>query len=145
GIRTDHLDFGGRASVAYDVIGDGMNGQDCRGHGTHVAGIVGGTRYGVAKQVRLYSVRVLDCTGSGTFSGLIAGLDWVVRNGSRPAVANMSLSGSSSSSVTSAIQAATQAGITVVVAAGNAGADACSYSPASAPTALTVAATNSSD
>jgi aqualysin 1 len=145
GIRTTHVDFGGRASVALDVIGDGMNGQDCRGHGTHVAGIVGGTKYGVAKQVRLYSVRVLDCSGSGTFSGLLAGLDWVVKNGSRPAVANMSLSGSTSSSVNTAIQTATQSGVTVVVAAGNQTTDACSYSPASAATALTVAATNNTD
>ncbi len=94
GIRTTHTDFGGRASVGVDEIGDGQNGQDCAGHGTHVAGTVGGTTYGVAKNVQLVAVRVLDCSGSGTYSQVIAGIDWVTANAIKPAVANMSLGGS---------------------------------------------------
>jgi subtilisin family serine protease len=145
GIRTSHTDFGGRASVAIDMVGDGLNGQDCRGHGTHVAGIIGGTRYGIAKGALLHSVRVLDCNGAGSWSSLIAAIDWVMQNGIHPAVMNMSLAGSSSSSLNSAILSATQAGFTVTVAAGNNSADACNYSPASAPSALTVGASTSLD
>jgi subtilisin family serine protease len=79
GIRTTHTDFGGRASVGVDEIGDGQNGQDCAGHGTHVAGTVGGATYGVAKNVQLVAVRVLDCSGSGTYSQVIARIDWVTQ------------------------------------------------------------------
>lgn len=93
GIRVSHSEFGGRATAVFDAIGDGRNGNDCNGHGTHVAGTVGGTVYGVAKSVRLYAVRVLDCNGSGSNSGVIAGVDWVRQNARRPAVANMSLGG----------------------------------------------------
>ena len=90
GIRTTHVDFGGRASVAYDNVGDGQNGNDCNGHGTHVAGIVGGTTWGVAKQVLLHAVRVLPCSGSGLLSSVMAGVDWVTANHQSPAVANIS-------------------------------------------------------
>ena len=93
GIRTAHSDFGGRATVGTDTIGDGQNGQDCNGHGTHVAGTVGGATYGVAKGVSLVAVRVLNCSGSGTNAGVIAGIDWVTANAIKPAVANMSLGG----------------------------------------------------
>lgn len=97
GIRTSHAEFGGRASVAYDAVGG--DGQDCNGHGTHVAGTVGGATYGVAKGASLYAVRVLNCSGSGSTSGVIAGIDWVTSNAASPAVANMSLGGGDRKSV----------------------------------------------
>src|SRR5215813_7531557 len=99
GIRTTHTQFGGRASVAFDAIGDGRNGIDCNGHGTHVSGTVGGSTYGVAKSVRLFAVRVLDCNGSGSTSGVISGVDWVTNNHQSPAVANMSLGGGASTTL----------------------------------------------
>ena len=143
GIWTTHNDFGGRASVGTDVLGG--NGQDCHGHGTHVAGTVGGSEYGVAKAVSLVAVRVLNCQGSGTNSGVVAGIDWVRANAIEPAVANMSLGGSLNSSINTAVTNAVNAGITFVVAAGNSNANACNYSPASAAAALTIGATTSSD
>lgn len=146
GIRSTHSQFGGRSVPAYTAIGDG-NGADgsCNGHGTHVAGTVGGSTVGVAKGVRLYSVRVLDCTGNGTASTLVAGIDYVAANRVLPAVANMSISGSYSAAVNTSVQNAINAGVTFVVAAGNSAADACGYSPASVPAALTVGATTNSD
>ena len=93
GIRATNTQFGGRVSTGFTAINDGRGTDDCNGHGTHVAGTVGGSTYGVAKQVRLVPVRVLDCTGSGTTSGVIAGLDWIRANHATPAVANMSLGG----------------------------------------------------
>jgi subtilisin family serine protease len=93
GIRTTHTQFGGRASVAFDSIGDGQNGIDCNGHGTHVAGTVGGSTYGVAKGVTLHAVRVLDCSGNGTDATVVAGVDWVTAHRITPAIANMSLGG----------------------------------------------------
>ena len=145
GIETSHWDFGGRASVGYDAVGDGYNGQDCYGHGTHVAGTVGGTNYGVAKSVSLVSVRVLDCGGSGTWSGVIAGVDWVRYNHATPSVANLSLAGGAMQAMDDAIENLVASGVTVAVAAANDSYDACYYSPARAPSALTVGATNSSD
>ncbi|MCS7219587.1 MAG: S8 family peptidase [Thermus sp.] len=143
GIRTTHADFGGRAFVAYDALGG--NGQDCNGHGTHVAGTVGGTTYGVAKGVRLYAVRVLDCNGSGTNSGVIAGVNWVLQNHVKPAVANMSLGGVASTALDTAVKNAIAAGVTFAVAAGNENQDACLSSPARVPEALTVGATTNTD
>ncbi|WP_038045160.1 S8 family peptidase [Thermus caliditerrae] len=143
GIRTTHQDFGGRASVAYDALGG--NGQDCNGHGTHVAGTIGGTLYGVAKGVRLYAVRVLDCNGSGTTSGVIAGVDWVRQNHVKPAVANMSLGGAASSALDTAVKNAIASGVVFAVAAGNENQDACLSSPARVAEAITVGATTNTD
>lgn len=152
GIRTSHTDFGGRAAVAFDavdntvpMISDGQNGQDCNGHGTHVAGTVGGAKYGVAKNVRLYSVRVLGCDGGGTFSGVISGVDWVANNRVLPAVANMSLGGNFSQAINDAVEHAIATGVTFVAAAGNSNISACSHSPAATPNAITVGATTNSD
>jgi subtilisin family serine protease len=150
GIRTSHNEFGGRASVGADFIGDGQNGQDCNGHGTHVAGTIGGSTYGVAKTVKLVSVRVFGCSGGSSWEVIIAGIDWVTGNAVKPAVANMSLGGSSNSSVDAATNTMIQSGVATAVAAGNGNfigrqADACNYSPARVPAAMTISATNSSD
>jgi subtilisin family serine protease len=143
GIRYTHSEFGGRASLGIDMFGG--DGSDCFGHGTHVAGTVGGATYGVAKDVVLYSVRVLDCDGSGTYESVIGGVDWVTANHQSPAVANMSLSGYYSQALNDAVAAATQAGVFFAVSSANAGEDACNYSPASAPEATTVGATDQFD
>ncbi|MFN4290388.1 MAG: S8 family serine peptidase [Permianibacter sp.] len=145
GIRSSHNEFSGRLGNGYDAIGDGQGTNDCQGHGTHVAGTVGGTTYGVAKNVTLHAVRVLNCQGSGTNSGVIAGMDWVTANHVKPAVANMSLGGGASSAVDTAVANMTNAGVTVVVAAGNDSSNACNYSPARAASAITVGSTTSSD
>ena len=150
GIKTSHTDFGGRAGVGYDAIGDGQNGQDCNGHGTHVSGTVGGATYGVAKAVTLVAVRVLNCSGSGTNSGVIAGVNWVAQNRIIPAVANMSLGGGASQALDDAVNGAINAGVTFCVAAGNGDQfgnpqDACTTSPARVPAAITVSATDSTD
>jgi subtilisin family serine protease len=143
GIQTSHGEFGGRAAVAYDALGG--NGQDCNGHGTHVAGTIGGATYGLAKGVRLRAVRVLDCGGSGSNSGVIAGVDWVTSNHVRPAVANMSLGGGISSALDSAVSRSISSGITYALAAGNSNTNACNSSPARVGAAITVGATTSSD
>ncbi len=145
GIRITHTEFGGRASVGYDSVGDGRNGNDCNGHGTHVSGTVGGSTYGVAKAVQLIAVRVLNCSGSGTTSGVIAGVNWVTANRVKPAVANMSLGGSVSTSLDSAVSNSINAGVTYAIAAGNSKAKACNYSPARVAAAITVGATTSTD
>ncbi|HEX7025365.1 MAG TPA: S8 family peptidase, partial [Gemmatimonadales bacterium] len=119
--------------------------DDCHGHGTHVAGTVGGATYGVAKGVSLVAVRVLNCAGSGTWSGVIAGIDWVTSHRIAPAVANMSLGGGASQSVDDAVTGSIDAGVTYAIAAGNSSDDACKYSPARTPAAITVGATTSSD
>jgi len=143
GIRTAHAEFEGRASNVYDAFGG--NGQDCNGHGTHVAGTVGGKVYGVAKKVNLRGLRVLDCNGSGSTSGIIAAVDWVRANRVNPAIANMSLGGGSSSALNTAVNNLANSGVFVAVAAGNSNANACNYSPASASAAYTVASSTSSD
>lgn len=145
GILASHTDFGGRVATGYSAINDGYGTSDCNGHGTHVAGTVGGATWGIAKGVTLVPVRVLDCNGSGTMSGVIAGVDWVAKNGQRPGVLNLSLGGDASASLDTAVANTVAAGYTVVVAAGNANANACNYSPAREPTAITVGATTSSD
>jgi hypothetical protein len=146
GIRTSHTEFGGRASVAADFVGDGQNGNDCFGHGTHVAGTIGSATYGVAKNVSLHAVRVLDCSGNGTVSAIIQAANWVTANRINPAVANISLilSGGSAS-LDLAISNSIASGVTYSIASGNNGGDACSYSPARIPTAITVGSVSSDD
>ncbi len=152
GIRLTHNDFGGRAITGVDAVTSGGSASDCNGHGTHVAGTVGGTTYGVAKSVTLVAVRVLDCGGSGTWSQVIAGIDWVTGNhaAGQPAVANMSLGGSANSSVDAAVSNMIADGVATAVAAGNGNQggrqqDACKYSPARVATAMTIGATDSTD
>ncbi len=145
GIRADHVEFSGRLLAGADFIGDGQGTNDCNGHGTHVAGTVGGSTWGVAKQVKLLPVRVLDCAGSGSYSGVIAGIDWTARSPLRPAVANLSLGGPASSTLNQAVAGAVAKGVSMVVAAGNSNVDACTTSPASEPSAITVGASTSAD
>ncbi len=144
GLQTSHSEFAtGRATNVFDAFGG--TGADCQGHGTHVGGTVGGVTFGVAKAVKLRGLRVLDCNGSGSNSGVIAGMDWVRTNHIKPAVANMSLGGGYSATVNTAANNLSNAGVFLAVAAGNNGADACNYSPASASAATTVGSTTSSD
>lgn len=145
GIRASHADFGGRVGTGATFINDGRGTADCQGHGTHVAGTVGGATFGVAKGVRLEPVRVLGCSGSGSTSGIIGGLDFVAQSGVRPAVANLSLGGGASTALDAAVRRATDLGVVVVVAAGNESRDACGGSPSRAPEAITVGSTTVSD
>ena len=145
GIRSTHNEFTGRIGNGFTAISDGGGTEDCQSHGTHVAGTVGGTTYGVAKGVTLHPVRVLDCQGSGTTSGVIAGVNWVAANHIAPAVANMSLGGSRSNALDSAVRQAIAAGVTFAVAAGNENANACNSSPARVDEALTTGASTNSD
>lgn len=146
GIRFTHTDFGGRASSGFDTI-DGGSADDCNGHGTHVAGTVGGSAYGVAKNVTLVGVRVLNCQGSGSNSQVIAGIDWVTSNhqAGQPAVANMSLGGSASTALDNAVRNSIADGVTYALAAGNENTNACNRSPARVAEGITVGATTSSD
>jgi subtilisin family serine protease len=150
GILVEHKEFGGRASSGYDAIDGDNTAIDCNGHGTHVAGTVGGATYGVAKGVSLVAVRVLGCDGSGTTTGVIAGIDWVTANAVKPAVANMSLSGGASTALDQAVRNSIAAGISYAVAAGNGNfigraQDACNYSPARVTEAMTIGATDRTD
>jgi subtilisin family serine protease len=145
GIYAQHKDFGGRASVGTDTVGDGQNGVDCMGHGSHVAGTIAGTTYGLAKGAKIIAVRVLDCNGSGTTESVVGGIDWVTKNAKKPAVANMSLGGGTDTALDAAVKASIDAGITYAVAAGNDSSDACSASPADQPDAITVGATDDKD
>ncbi|HEX8908325.1 MAG TPA: S8 family serine peptidase, partial [Anaeromyxobacteraceae bacterium] len=145
GLRATHVQFGGRAAGAFTAVSDGNGTDDCNGHGTHVAGTLGGATSGVAKGVRLWAVRVLDCNGDGSTSAVISGVDWVTSDHLSPAVANLSLGGGASAALDQAVQGAIGAGVTFVVAAGNGTVDACSESPARLPAALTVGASDASD
>ena len=145
GLRYSHSEFGGRAVRGVDQITQNGDASDCNGHGTHVGGTVGGATYGVAKDVTLYAVRVLDCGGSGTNSGVIAGVDWVTANHLTPAVANMSLGGGFSQALNDAVTNSVSAGVFYGVAAGNDYGNACDGSPASTPAATTVGATDNTD
>ena len=144
GIRTAHTQFGGRAANVFDAFGG--NGQDCNGHGTHVAGTIGGSTFGVAKSVQLRGVRVLNCSGSGSNSGVITGVDFVRNNHAAAAVANMSLGGGASSALDTAVNNLHNSNVSISVAAGNSnGANACNFSPARAANAITVGSTTTSD
>jgi subtilisin family serine protease len=147
GILESHVDFGGRVGAGYTAYTDGRGTTDCNGHGTHVAGTIGGSTYGIAKAVSLIPIRVLSCSGSGSISGVIAGINWAISDhaSGSTAVANMSLGGLYSAALNSAVANATADGIVFAVAAGNNNRLACSYSPASAPTAITVGAIGGSD
>ncbi|MFJ6462017.1 S8 family serine peptidase [Streptomyces sp. NPDC091387] len=145
GIEFGHSEFGGRAVAGFDAVGDGQNGQDCNGHGTHVAGTVGGKTFGIARSAKLVSVRVVDCSGEGSIAGTIAGLDWVARNAVQPAVLNASLGDAYSPALNLAADALAESGVLPVVAAGNDAKDACTASPASAPEVLAVGASDRTD
>ena len=149
GINFTHTEYSGRAFTGIDEVTSGGTAADCNGHGSHVSGTVGGTTYGVAKNVKLVAVRVLDCSGSGTTSGVIAGIDWVTaRKNATPSVpsaANMSLGGGFSATLNQAVANSVAAGVVYGVAAGNSSADACNSSPSSEPSAITVGATDIND
>jgi len=145
GINATHTEFTGRVGNGYDFVSNDSTPQDGNGHGTHVAGTIGGTIYGVAKQVTLHGVRVLNNSGSGTTAGVINGINWVAANAIKPAVANMSLGGGYSAALNTAVANAVASGVTFAVAAGNENQNACNVSPASTPSAITVGATTSTD
>jgi subtilisin family serine protease len=145
GIRTTHTEFGGRASVGADFVGDGQNGQDCSGHGTATASVVAGATYGVAKASHLVAVRVFPCDGGAYNSTIIAAVDWVTAHAVHPAVTNMSLSGDFDAGLNAAITNSIASGVPYTIAAGNDGLDACTTSPSSTPLAITAGASDSND
>lgn len=145
GVLVTHPDFGGRAVDAFDAYNENIDISQCNGHGTHVAGTIGSNTYGVAKNVTLYSVKVFPCYGNSSSASVIAGIDWINRNASPPAVVNMSLAGTASSTLDQAVKNSINQGFTYVVAAGNYSTDACGYSPADVAGAITVGATHTSD
>ncbi|XP_054765864.2 aqualysin-1-like [Lytechinus pictus] len=143
GIWNTHNDFGGRGSIFYDALGG--DGVDCNGHGTHCAGTVGGTEYGVAKNANLFGVRVLSCLGSGSYSSIVDGMNYVATYGSKPAVVSMSLGGGGSALIDQAVRTLYRNGFVVSVAAGNSDDNSCNYSPARSGYAVTVGATDIND
>ncbi|MEU5696303.1 S8 family peptidase [Actinosynnema sp. NPDC020468] len=145
GVRISHSTFGGRARNGYDFVDNDSVAQDGNGHGTHVAGTIAGSQYGVAKGATIYAVRVLDNNGSGTTAGVVSGIDWVTTNHVKPAVANMSLGGGASSTIDAAVRKSIAAGVTYAVAAGNSNTNASSSSPARVTEAITVGATDKTD
>jgi subtilisin family serine protease len=146
GIRRTHQTFGGRADIVFDNVGDGQNGVDCHGHGTHVAGTVGGATFGVAKGVRIHAVRVLNCQGSGDDNKIAEAIDWVAANAQKPAVANMSLGAQGShAGMETAVRGAIAAGVTFALAGGNNNQSACNFTPAREPLAITVGASEPND
>ncbi|MCI3273214.1 S8 family peptidase [Streptomyces cylindrosporus] len=145
GIRISHKDFGGRASYGWDFVGNDKTASDGNGHGTHVAGTIAGTKYGVAKKAKVVAVRVLDNNGSGTTAQVIAGIDWVTRHAHKPAVANLSLGGYHNAQLDAAVRNSIASGVTYAVAAGNDGLPAALYSPADVREAITVGATDKAD
>ncbi|MFE4855597.1 S8 family peptidase [Streptomyces sp. NPDC056670] len=145
GVRITHKEFGGRAVYGYDAIDHDNTAQDGNGHGTHVAAIVAGSRYGVAKKAKIVAVRVLDDSASGTTEQIVAGIDWVTRHAVKPAVANMSLSGGADAVVDQAVRKSVASGVTYTVAAGNDGEDASLHSPARIREAITVGSVNERD
>jgi subtilisin family serine protease len=144
GVRTTHSTFGGRATWGTNTSGDGNN-TDCNGHGTHVAGTIAGAEYGLAKAAKVVAVKVLNCQGSGTYAGVISGIDWVTANAVKPAVANMSLGGGADASVDTAVRNSIASGVTYAIASGNSNTDACSTSPARVAEAITVNASTNTD
>jgi hypothetical protein len=145
GIRASHPDIYGRVLQGYDFVDNDTNADDCNGHGTSLAGIIGGKTHGVAKGVRMVPVRVLNCSGSGTYSGVIAGIDWVTRTHVKPATAILALGGGASTAMDDAVKRSLAAGVSYSVAAGASASSACNYSPARVPGALTVGASASND
>jgi subtilisin family serine protease len=145
GIRSTHQDLAGRVLPGYNIVDDGYGTEDCNGHGTHVSGTVGGTTYGVAKQIDLVPVRVLDCDGTGTISGVVKGVDWVTAHHDGPSVANMSLGGVTSDTLDAAVANSIAHGVNYVVAAGNDDDEACAYSPGRVPAVITVGAVGRTD
>jgi serine protease len=145
GIRATHTDFGGRATGDYTNVPDANGTNDCNGVGTHWASVIGGNTYGVARGVRLHGVRVLSCTGSGTTSSVIAGVDWVTANHVKPAVALLNISGPASSALDAAVTNSIAAGVTYVASSGSSAGDACTMSPARVPAVITVGSSTASD
>ncbi|MFI1195185.1 S8 family serine peptidase [Micromonospora sp. NPDC020750] len=145
GVRATHTDFAGRVSGGIDLVDGALPADDCNGHGTHLAGTIGGTRYGVAKEVRIHPVRVLNCTGSGTTATVIAGIDWITANALRPAVVELAIGGPATTTLDTAVTNSINRGITYVTAGGSSGGNACNNSPGRVPAALTVVGTSSTD